>query len=128
MMEQLQSSAVLPKSLLGKAITYTLKLWPRLNEFTKNGMLEIDNNLIENKIRPIALGRKNYLFAGSHESAQRAAMIYSLFAMCSLAEVNPQEWLTDIFNRINDHPINKLQELLPHNWKKDQQLVMQLAE
>lgn len=120
MMDQLQNSAVLPKSLLGKAITYTLNLWPRLNEFTKNGMLEIDNNLIENKIRPIALGRKNYLFSGSHQAAQRAAMMYSLFAMCSIAEVNPQEWLTDIFNKINDHPINKLHELLPHNWKENQ--------
>lgn len=118
MLIQLQDPELAPKSLLGKAIKYALKIWTRLNVFTKNGMLEIDNNWVENKIRPIALGRRNYMFCGSHEAAQRAAMIYSLFAMCSIAEVNPQDWLTDVFNRINDHPINKLQDLLPNNWKE----------
>jgi transposase len=117
LMRQAQDPNLRPKSLLSKAINYILKLWDRLNEFTKNGMLEIDNNWVENKIRPVALGRRNYLFCGSHEAAQRAAMMYSLFAMCAIANVNPQEWLTDVFLRINDHQINRLEELLPVNWK-----------
>ncbi|MDP3928054.1 MAG: IS66 family transposase [Bacteroidota bacterium] len=118
MINQLQEPGARPKSLLGKAIKYTLNIWDRLNEFTKNGMLEIDNNWVENKIRPVALGRKNYMFCGSHDAAQRAAMMYSLFAMCAIAEVNPQDWLTDVLNRINEHPINRIDQLLPANWKK----------
>lgn len=108
---------VLPKSTMGDAIAYTLNLWKRLKRYTDNGILEIDNNLIENKIRPIALGRKNYLFAGSHEAAQNAAMIYSFFATCALNDVNPEMWLADILERINDHKMNKLEDLLPQNWK-----------
>jgi len=70
----------LPKSPIGKAIAYSIKLWPRLKRYTEDGRFEIDNNLIENAIRPLALGRKNYLFAGSHKAAQWAAMMYSLSA------------------------------------------------
>jgi len=66
------------------------------------------------------LGRKNYLFAGSHESAQRAAMIYSLLAMCRLEAINPHEWLADLLSRIHDQHINKIQDLLPKNWKANQ--------
>ncbi|THH37626.1 transposase domain-containing protein, partial [Neolewinella litorea] len=75
-----------------------------------------DNNLIENSIRPLALGRKNYLFAGSHEGARRAAMLYSFFASCQRLEVNPRAWLREILERIPDHPVNRLDELLPHRW------------
>lgn len=109
---------VLPKSAIGEAIAYTNNLWTRLNVFLKDGMLEIDNNLIENKIRPIALGRKNYLFAGSHEAAARAGMLYSFMAMCQMENINPQEWLSDVLKQINDHSIQNLGELLPANWKK----------
>jgi transposase len=112
--------SALPKSRLGQAIAYTLGIWNRLTEYSRNGMLEIDNNWVENKIRPVALGRKNYLFAGSHEGAQRAAMIYTFFAICQLHEVNPQTWLTDVLQRIPDHNIQKLEELLPQNWKAHQ--------
>lgn len=108
---------VLPKSAIGNAIAYTLNLWPRLKSYPDDGKYEIDNNLIENAVRPLALGRKNYLFAGSHDAAQRAAMMYSFFATCKINGVNPQEWLTDILNRILDHKANKLHELLPQNWK-----------
>lgn len=117
LMRQAQDPSLVPKSLMSKAINYTLKLWGRLNEFTKNGMLEIDNNWVENKIRPVALGRRNYMFCGSHEAAQRAAMMYSLLAMCAIANVNPQDWLTDVLLRINEHQINRIEELLPANWK-----------
>lgn len=107
---------VLPQSAIGKAIGYALTRWEKIMLYVQDGILKIDNNLIENQIRPIALGRKNYLCCGSHEAAQRAAMMYSLFAMCSIAKVNPQDWLTDVFNRINDHAINRIDELMPANW------------
>lgn len=81
---------------------------------------DIDNNPVENSIRPVALGRKNYLFAGSHTAAQRAAMFYSLLATCKNHLINPYDWLTDVLNRINEHPINKIEELLPQNWKPTQ--------
>lgn len=108
---------VLPKSPIGQAIAYTLSLWNRLIRYTQYGECQIDNNLIENSIRPVALGRKNYLFAGSHSGAERAAMMYSFLGTCKINQVNPSEWLTDVLNRINDHKANKLSELLPNNWK-----------
>lgn len=79
-----------------------------------------DNNQIENKIRPLALGRKNYLFAGSHKAGQRAAMMYSFFASCQQLNINPRDWLADVLHRIPNHPINQIDLLLPHNWKKEQ--------
>lgn len=108
---------VLPKSTIGKAMAYTMTRWEELTNYLMDGMLEIDNNAIENKIRPIALGRKNYLFAGSHDAAQRAAMIYSFFAMCKIEEVNPQQWLKYVFDHIMDTNIQKIKELLPKNYK-----------
>jgi transposase len=108
---------VLPKSAIGQAIAYTLHLWPRLIRYLDDGRYEIDNNLIENSIRPVALGRKNYLFAGSHEGAQRAAMMYSFFATCKINDIEPLEWLTKVLTRIPDHSIQRLEELLPHNLK-----------
>jgi len=108
-----QFPEVLPKSSIGQAIKYTLRLWPRLTRYIDNGQVEIDNNLIENSIRPVALGRKNYLFAGSHEAAQQAAMIYSFLGTCKINNVEPYTWLKDILSRIPDQSIQKLDELLP---------------
>jgi len=108
----------LPKSPWGKAVSYTLGRWDKLTNYVEDGRIEIDNNLVENAIRPIALGRKNYLFAGSHEAAQRAAVIYSLLATCKKHEVNPYEWLRDVLARIPTHPHKQIDELLPHIWKK----------
>ena len=113
-----ESMRILPKSAMGKAISYMLKQWGRLQVYLTNGCLEIDNNLVENAIRPIALGRKNYLFAGSHKGARRAAAIYTLVANAKLAGVEPFSYLRDILNRISDHPHNKLDLLLPKNWEK----------
>ena len=87
------------------------------SQFLFDGRVEIDTNLLENKIRPLALGRKNYLFAGNHEAAERLATAYSLMAGCKINNINPQIWLTDVLFRLKDMPINKLEELLPHNWK-----------
>jgi len=107
----------LPKSAIGIAISYTLHLWPRLVRYLDDGRYEIDNNLIENSIRPVALGRKNYLFAGSHEGAKRAAMMYSFLGTCKINNIEPFEWLSTVLKRIPDHSIQRLDELLPQNLK-----------
>jgi len=107
----------LPKSPWGKAVNYSLARWKKLERYCDDGRIEIDNNLVENAIRPIALGRKNYLFAGSHDAAQRAAVIYSLLATCKKHEINPQEWLSDVLKRIPTHPHKQIDELLPHIWQ-----------
>lgn len=104
---------VLPASAIGKAMAYALRLWSSLVRYTQDGRLNIDNNLIENSIRPVALGRKNYLFAGSHDGAERAAMIYSFLASCKLNGINPQDWLKDTLTKLSDYPANRLHELLP---------------
>lgn len=104
---------VLPRSALGGAIAYTHNLWPRLVRYIDDGRFQIDNNLIENSIRPVALGRKNYLFAGSHEAAQNAAMIYSLLATCKINNVEPFSWLKETLSVLPDYPANKLDTLLP---------------
>jgi transposase len=102
-----------PKTLIGEAIAYSLSRWEKLMAYTNDGKLEIDNNLVENSIRPIAIGRKNYLFAGSHDSAQRAAMIYSLLGTCKLKGVEPFAWLKNVFEVLPDWKFNRLEELLP---------------
>lgn len=81
--------------------------------------MQIDNNLVENTIRPVALGRKDYLFGGSHERAQDAAMLYSLFATCRLHNINPEHWLTHLFENINNTPKENIHLLLPQNYKAD---------
>ena len=116
MTTELKTTTILPKSLLGKAINYSLSRWEKLSAYLYDGVLEIDNNLIENAIRPVALGRKNYLFAGSHEAAQRAACIYSFFAICKKHEVNPYKWLKYVFENIMDTKVTELQKLYPQNF------------
>jgi len=108
---------VLPKSAIGKALGYSISRWPELMLYATDGKLNIDNNPVENQVRPVAIGRKNYLFAGSHEAAKRSAILYSLMGTCKLHGINPFIWLRDILQRIATHPINKIQDLLPHNWK-----------
>ena len=102
----------LPKSLIGKALAYSIERWDKLCLYTTNGMLSIDNNPVENSIRPVAIGRKNYLFCGSHEAAKRSAMLYSLLGTCKMNGINPFDWLKDVLERIPAHPINKIKELL----------------
>lgn len=114
-----QYTQVTPKSPIGMAFQYSMKRWEELSHYTTNGDLQIDNNLVENDIRPIALGRKNYLFAGSHQSAQRIAMIYSLLGTCKAHDVNPLEWLTKVFEQIPNRTVNNLEDLLPQNFKSN---------
>lgn len=111
---------VLPSSAIGKAIFYSLSRWDKLSLYATTDFLHIDNNPVENSIRPVAVGRKNYLFAGSHAAAGRSAIFYSLLATCKNYNVNPTDWMQDILTRIAGYPINKIQELLPQNWKPTQ--------
>jgi len=109
--------AVLPQSPIGQALHYSLQRWDKLTLYTTNGKLQIDNNLVENAIRPVAIGRKNYLFAGSHEGARRAAMLYSFLGTCKINDVNPFDWLSNTLAIIPAHPVNQLEKLLPQNYK-----------
>ena len=108
----------LPKSQIGKAIRYAMERWDKLSVYLKDGSLHIDNNAIENAIRPIALGRKNYLFAGSHDAATRAGMLYSFFAICKKHEVNPYQWLKYTLENIMTINHKNIRDLYPQNFKK----------
>jgi transposase len=108
---------VLPQSVTGKAISYAFSLYPRLVRYVSDGRFLIDNNWIENTIRPLALGRKNCLFCGNHETAGDTALFYSLSGCCKLAGVNPYEWLLDVPGRIKDCKTCELDSLLPLRWR-----------
>ncbi len=108
----------LPKSQIGKAMRYAMERWDKLSVYLQDGNLHIDNNAIENAIRPIALGRKNYLFAGTHDAATRAGMIYSFFAMCKKHEVNPFQWLKYVLQNIMTINHKSIRDLYPQNFKK----------
>lgn len=102
------------RSPLAEALRYAVKLKPQLLAYTDDGRLEIDNNLAENALRGICVGRKNWLFAGADCGGERAAAMYSLIESAKLNGVNPQQWLTDVLDRIGKgHPINRIDELLP---------------
>jgi transposase len=105
-----------PKSPIGQAISYALQRWDKLCIYINDGRLRIDNNLVENAIRPLTVGRKNYLFAGSHNGARRAAMLYSFTGTCKMNNINVFDWLKDILTRIPEHPVNQIKQLLPINW------------
>jgi transposase len=114
----------IPKGRMERALKYTYSIFRRLSRYHLDGRYKLDNNLIENSIRGMAIGRKNYLFCGNHDSAENAAIIYSFIETCKAQDVNPREWLTDVLTRIsvynNDYRLD-LADLLPHNWKKARQ-------
>jgi transposase len=105
-----------PKSELAAAIRYALARWPALTRYVDDGRLEIDNNAAERAIRPLAIGRNNYLFAGSDAGGRRAAALYSLIETAKLNQVDPEAYLRDVLARIADHPITRIADLLPWNW------------
>ena len=111
----------LPKVIVGtpihKAIAYALNRFNALRIYVTDGMLEIDNNFTERLIRPTTIGRKNYMFAGSHRAGQRAAIIYSLLGTCKLQGIDPARWLDDVLRRLPHQAEGKLSELLPQFWK-----------
>lgn len=107
----------LPKSLLAGALGYALNQEREIYRILESGDYELDNNSIERQMRPIAVGRKNYMFAGSHDGAYRAAVLYSLLSTCKLNKINPWERLRNVLMRIKDQPVNRISELLPHRWR-----------
>lgn len=113
---------VLPKSRIGRAIKYTYEIYHRLTRYHLDGRYKMDNNLAENSIRPLALGRKNYLFCGNHQTAEDAAVMYSLLGCCKAAKVDYRKWLVYVLNNIHTYDkdyTKDLAELLPHNWNPE---------
>ena len=102
---------------LAKAIDYSLRRWEALSGYANSGHLPIDNNPIENAIRPIAIGKKNWLFAGSERAGKRAAAIQSLFATAKRNHLDPHAWLKDVLEKLPTWPNRRIDELLPWNWK-----------
>ncbi|PZX10347.1 transposase IS66-like protein, partial [Breznakibacter xylanolyticus] len=98
---------------------YCRNRWISLQNYLTNGMLEIDSNLIENSIRPLALGRKNYLFAGSHDAAENIAMFYSFFGTCKKHDIDPLRWLKFVMDNIQATPVKNFKELLPQFINRD---------
>ena len=111
----------IPNGRMHKALKYTYNLFQRLTRYHLDGRYQPDNNLVENAIRPLALGRKNFMFCGNHDAAENAAIMYSLLGSCKAIDVNPREWFTDVLNRIPEYNNNydlDLADLLPHNWRE----------
>ena len=116
---QQQEMALNPKSLIAVACRYMLKRWEKLCYYTSDGKILIDNNLLENRFRPVALGRKNWLFAGNHQSAERSGIIYSILQSCALHKIEPHSYISDVLTRLPSllyAPDDKIDELLPGNW------------
>lgn len=106
---------------MSKALAYTHSIFMWLSRYHLDGRYLLDNNGAENAIRPLAVGRKGYMFCGNHEAAENAAIMYSLLGCCKTSDVYPREWLTDVFSKIATYNSNydlDLADLLPHNWKK----------
>jgi hypothetical protein len=108
----------LPQGLLGQAIDYALKRWEALTQFIADGNLEIDNNLIENAIRPSALGKKNFLFFGHPDAGERSAVIYTLLGSCRRHGINPFDYLKDLFTRLPAAKITQIKEFTPAAWTR----------
>jgi transposase/regulator of replication initiation timing len=117
----------LPQSPLGQAISYALNQWPTLERFLDHGEVEIDNNLVENAIRPTAVGKKNWLFFGSEEAGQRSAVIYTLIENCRRHGVEPYTYLKDVLERLPNMTIQEVSQLTPRNWKKARSAQAKLA-
>jgi transposase len=111
-----QSRKTLPKSPIGKAISYARAQWEDLQTYTHDGELSIDNNLSERSLRAQAIGRKNYLFVGSDRGGRTAATLYSLVGSCKRHQIDPFAYLKDILERLPTQPADRLGELLPDAW------------
>ena len=109
---------VLPKSLIAEAIQYALNHWEALKRPLEAGFLELDNGACERAFKPVALGRKNWLFAGSDKGGQTAAILMSLCTTCKDLRIDPQAYLRDVLDRISTHPAKRIDELLPDRWQE----------
>jgi transposase len=116
----MSSVDILPSSPLGRAIRYTLTRWQGLLRYAEagSGEVEIDNNPVENAIRPTAIGKKNWLFIGHPKAGQTSAIIYTMVENCRMWDIDPMEYLNDVLPRIMDHPKSRIAELLPRQWKQ----------
>jgi hypothetical protein len=112
---------------LAKAMDYMLKRWPAFTRFLDDGRVCLSNNAAERGLRGIALGRKSWLFAGSDRGGARAAAMYSLIVTAKMNDIDPQAWLADVLARIAEHPANRLDELLPWNWRAANAPISQAA-
>jgi len=106
-----------PKSLIGKAIAYMLNRWKALTVFLNDGRVELSNNLVENRFRKLALGRRNWLFTKSEEGARNLTAIYSILGTCELNGINPYDYLCDLLEKLPARNSNDIDDLLPMNWK-----------
>ena len=116
----LQRQQVPDSSATAKALDYSLRRWQALTGFVDDGRLPVDNNWIENQIRPIAIGRNNWLFAGSLRAGQRAAAIMSLVQSARMNGHDPYAYLKDVLTRLPTHKASRVRELLPHRWLRSQ--------
>ena len=114
-LDGIETRPALPQVRRAAAIRYALSRWRALTRYTDDGRLEIDNNAAERALRVVAMGRKNYLFAGSDAGGERAAAIYSLLGSAKLNGLDPELYLQHVLERVADHPINRIHELLPWN-------------
>jgi transposase len=112
-----QRARLSSKSETAKAIDYALKRWTALTRFLDDGRLCMSNNAAERSLRCVAVGRRNWTFAGSDEGGRRAAALYTLIETAKLNDIDPHAWLADVLTRLPDHPAKRIHELLPWNWK-----------
>lgn len=110
-------AAHLPQSPMRQAIGYSLGIWKELNVYLQDGRIQIDNNLAENAIRPISLGRKNWLFVGSETGGHTAVVLMTFCTTCRKNKINTWLYLKDVLQRIQSHPASRLHELLPDRWQ-----------
>jgi transposase len=115
-----QRALLSTKNNTAKAINYLFNRWAAFTRFLDDGRVCLTNNAAERALRGVAVGRRNWTFAGSDAGGDRAAAVYTLIETCKMNDVDPQAWLADVLTRLPDHPANKVADLLPWNWKSNQ--------
>lgn len=122
-----QRGGYLPRSLMGRAIAYALEQWPALQVYLKEGRVEIDNNLVENAIRPTAIGKKNWLFIGHEGAGQTSAILYTLVENCRLLSIDPQAYLRALLTALPIMTTGQVPDWTPAAWAKQHRSSLPLA-